>query len=102
MGSWWWSAESSAASGMGAAIEGLEGEPHRTLFSESPSRAVVSCSPDDVDAVLAIAADLSIEAHRIGATGGTELAFPWFSVALEELVATYEGALEENLSDTMT
>jgi phosphoribosylformylglycinamidine synthase subunit PurL len=95
-------AESSAASDMGATIEDLEGEPHRTLFSESPSRAVVSCSPGDLDAVLAIAADLAIEAHRIGATGGTELAFPWFSVALAELASTYEGALPENLSDTMT
>jgi phosphoribosylformylglycinamidine synthase len=45
-----------------------------TLFGESASRAVVSAQPQNVNAVLKLAAELGVPVHRIGRTGGSRLA----------------------------
>jgi phosphoribosylformylglycinamidine synthase II len=94
-------AESSLASGVGVVLEELEGEPHRILFSESPSRAIVSCSSDHLGAIEELASEAGIELHRIGMTGGAALDFTWFSVDLAHLRHAYEGALPRGLSTTM-
>ena len=94
-------AESSLASGIGVALDGLEGEPHRILFSESPSRAIVSCAPSHLDAIEALATESSIELHRIGVTKGASLDLGWFTVDLAEVSDAHEGALPRSLSATM-
>jgi phosphoribosylformylglycinamidine synthase len=44
-----------------------------TLFSESASRAVVSATPEQADALLKMAADAGVPARAIGRTGGSRL-----------------------------
>jgi phosphoribosylformylglycinamidine synthase len=45
-----------------------------TLFGESASRAVVSVTPEDVPALLDLAAQQHVPAARIGRTGGSQMA----------------------------
>ncbi len=63
--------ESALAGDIGASVD-LDPalEAHRLLFSESPSRAVVSCSPVDSDRLIEGARARGIEAVVIGTTGG--------------------------------
>jgi phosphoribosylformylglycinamidine synthase len=43
--------------------------PVATLFGEAQGRIVVSCAPDDVDALLGVAEDHGVPARRIGTVG---------------------------------
>jgi len=45
-----------------------------TLFAESPSCVIISVKPMDVAAVLELASQLGVPAHRIGKTGGSRIA----------------------------
>jgi phosphoribosylformylglycinamidine (FGAM) synthase-like enzyme len=45
------------------------------LFSESPSRVVVSARGEDVTALLRMAAEAGVPAEVIGRTGGRRLSF---------------------------
>jgi phosphoribosylformylglycinamidine (FGAM) synthase-like enzyme len=45
-----------------------------TLFSESPSCVVISVQPKDATAVVKLASELGVPAHRIGRTGGARIA----------------------------
>jgi len=42
---------------------------HEVLFSESHGRAVVTCAPDRVDGVIALARELGVPAERVGVVG---------------------------------
>jgi phosphoribosylformylglycinamidine (FGAM) synthase-like enzyme len=91
-------AESSIAGGVGARVS-LDGqEPHRRLFSESPSRALVTCAPDRVNEVLDIAGRIGCAAGVIGKAGGDTLDFGAFEVDLVEAVRAFEDALPAALS----
>jgi phosphoribosylformylglycinamidine synthase len=66
----------SADSWIGATIDLPEHQrPDITLFNESQSRALLSVAPENLDAVLAYAAEQGVPAWRIGTVGGPELAF---------------------------
>ncbi|CAN5566529.1 phosphoribosylformylglycinamidine synthase subunit PurL [soil metagenome] len=95
-------AESSIASGTGFSISLPEGEPHRMLFSESPSRAVVSCAPASRDDVMRLAQDGGTPATPLGSVGGSLLSFGAFDVTLSEAAASYEEALPSHLSARVT
>ena len=43
--------------------------PVATLFGEAQGRIVLSCAPDDVDALLGLAEDYGVPARRIGTVG---------------------------------
>jgi len=85
--------ESAIYGGRGFSVDLGAGEPHRTLFSESPSRAVVSCAPDGLDALLAAASDSGVPATVVGRVGGDRLDFGTFSVSLEDAKTLYETSL---------
>jgi phosphoribosylformylglycinamidine synthase subunit PurL len=94
-------AESAVAGGHGCEIELPPQDPHRTLFSESPSRAVVTCAEADAGAVLDRAAGAGIEAHVIGSVGGRALNLGVLSVDVHEAGEIWENGLSKRLSDTI-
>jgi phosphoribosylformylglycinamidine synthase II len=94
-------AESAVAGGHGCEIELPPQDPHRTLFAESPSRAVVTCAEADVGAVLDRAANAGIEAHVIGSVGGPALNLGVLSVDVHEAGEIWENGLSKRLSDTI-
>jgi len=94
-------AESGIAGGRGFRLEDLEGEPHRSLFSESPSRAIVTCPADEVENVLALAERAGTTATRIGTVGGPEMGFGPFSMPLARAREVFEGALPKALSSSI-
>ena len=94
-------AESAIAGGRGFSLADLGLEPHRALFSESPSRAIVTCDPDQLADVLAAAERRGVAATVIGTTGGDSLRFGAFDLPLDRARTTFESALERNLSSTI-
>jgi phosphoribosylformylglycinamidine synthase len=60
--------------GFTGAVPAADGEsPAAALFGESASRAIVSVTPANLAAVLALAAELGVPAQEIGRTGGDRL-----------------------------
>jgi phosphoribosylformylglycinamidine (FGAM) synthase-like enzyme len=94
-------AECSFASSRGFSVQVGGTEPHRTLYSESPSRAVVSCAQGLVDDVLSLAADNGVAAEVIGAVAGDMCDFSVFALGLDEARSVWEGGLSDHLSATM-
>jgi phosphoribosylformylglycinamidine (FGAM) synthase-like enzyme len=90
--------ESAVRSGLGVTLEKQDEEPHRWLFSESPSRVIVSCSVEKLDVVLALAERYGIEGHQIGTVGGDSLDLGDFSLPLDSVIAAYESGLATKLS----
>jgi phosphoribosylformylglycinamidine synthase subunit PurL len=90
--------ESAVRSGLGVRLEQPQGEPHRWLFSESPTRVITSCSEEDVEALLGLAAHFRIEAYRIGTVGGDLLDLGAFSFPLDTVSAAYESGLATKLT----
>ena len=82
--------------GFDLGLSGTEG--HRALFSESPSRAVVSIAPPDVDELMSLAGELGVPAQVIGSVGGKTLELSGFAIGLDEVVDLYENALPKHLS----
>jgi phosphoribosylformylglycinamidine synthase len=66
-------AESALLGACGAIVEGSSGLPEVMLFSEDQGRAVVTCTPHDVPAVLALAVSHGVPASVAGSTGGDSL-----------------------------
>jgi phosphoribosylformylglycinamidine synthase len=66
-------AECAMLGGCGAILQLEEPSMEVTLFSEDQGRAVVSCAPAAVDAVLARSTEHAVPAHVIGKTGGQSL-----------------------------
>jgi phosphoribosylformylglycinamidine synthase len=94
--------ESALAGGLGFEIDPLGGEAHRALFSETPSRAIVTCAEDDVSALVSIAERVGARAARIGTVGAPDLAFGSLTVPLERAREIYEHALPTALSSSIT
>lgn len=95
-------AESSIRGGFGCRIEVVEGATYRTLFAESPSRAVASCEPDALAGLLALAAESACPATVIGRVGGSALDFGSFSVAFEDAASCFGSGFQAALSATMS
>jgi phosphoribosylformylglycinamidine synthase len=89
-------AESAMAGGRGFTMEAPES--HRMLFSESPSRAVISCAQESVDEVLSLARRWEVPARVIGKVAGPDLDYSAFRVPLEQARGRFEGALPSLLS----
>jgi phosphoribosylformylglycinamidine synthase len=93
-------AECAIAGGIGATTK-MSDATHVTLFSESPSRAVVSCSESSLPAVLAAAGDRAVPAARLGKVGGRRLVVAGaFDLELDLLGHAHGGALERALRPT--
>ncbi|HVL64063.1 MAG TPA: phosphoribosylformylglycinamidine synthase subunit PurL [Actinomycetota bacterium] len=95
-------AESAIGGAVGFRVDLGDGlEPHRALFSESPSRAVVSCAPEDTAGLLRFAADRGVAARRIGETGGDRLDYGACAIDLLKARTSYETALPARLSGSI-
>jgi phosphoribosylformylglycinamidine synthase len=92
-------AESAIAGGRGFALDPLEGEPHRALFSEPASCVVVST--DDETALRALADGAGVPLTRLGVVGGDVLGFGPFEVGLGRAKDAFENGLAERLSATI-
>jgi phosphoribosylformylglycinamidine synthase II len=88
-------AESCLAGALGAAVKlDTPLAPSALLFSEEPSRVIVSCSPERVADVLRTARKIGAPCVEIGTVGGTALAIEGVaSVPLEIMRTAYEGTL---------
>jgi phosphoribosylformylglycinamidine synthase len=101
-------AESCLRGGRGCTVT-LPGDAFTYLFSESAARAIVSCAPDALNAVLALAARHGVPAEAIGRVGGDSLtvdgatattagqegAAGEFTIELAELAGVHGRALPE-------
>ena len=76
----------------------LGDEPHRTLFSESPSRALVTCAPEHVRHLFSVARRAGVVAREAGSTGGDALDFGGFEMALEDARTAYEDGFARHMS----
>ena len=99
-------AESALRGGIGFTVN-LEGgdragneEAHLTLFSESPSRALVSFAPEDQASVREAAEGAGLVFQELGEVGGTDLDFGLFKVGIEGAKETFENPLPSQLSAT--
>ncbi len=85
--------ESCLRAGVGATVS-LLGDPFVGLFSESAARAIVTVSPDRLDAFLTMAASLGVPAGEVGRTGGSSLVVTdRFEIPLDELSAAWRTTL---------
>jgi phosphoribosylformylglycinamidine synthase len=90
-------AESSLRANLGFTVE-LPPD-HRLLFSESPSRALVSCDPQHRDTVMARAQQAGVTAAVLGTVGGQSLDFGAFEVDLGSAKKLFEEAIPRALDD---
>ncbi|MFY9587678.1 MAG: phosphoribosylformylglycinamidine synthase subunit PurL, partial [Actinomycetota bacterium] len=93
-------AESAIAGRIGARIEPPpdDGTTHAWLFSESASRAVVTCKPGDVTAVLDEAGSRALPAAAIGVIGGETLGIRGaLEIPVSDLADRFEDGLAEAL-----
>jgi len=91
-------AESAIAGKRGFRVDSMG---YRVLFSESPSRCVVTVAEADAERLLTLAAESGVEARRLGSVGGDMLDFGAFSVSLDHAVDAFEGVLPRTLSSSM-
>ena len=81
-----------------AELPGPDGGPELRLFSESASRAVLSCAPAQTADVLARARAAGVPATRIGRTGGPRLRIsPGVDVSVAEAHDAWARTLPEAL-----
>jgi phosphoribosylformylglycinamidine synthase len=72
--------------------------PDFWLFSESASRALLSCDENKLDVLLERARALGVPAQRIGSTGGDRIRVPGvLDLALEQAEAAWAATLPENM-----
>ena len=93
-------AEMAIAGGTGARIDPTAPgpAPHMWLFSESASRAVVTCAEQDLDAVLDAAGSRGLPAEVIGIVGGDSLSIGMhLDLPIATLAERFESALPEML-----
>ncbi len=93
-------AECAIRSGLGVEVTlaDLHGRPEYALFSESASRAIVSCDPALADALLALARAQGVPAAAIGRVGGERVRIaPGVDVALTEAHDVWARTLPEAL-----
>lgn len=94
-------AESGMRGGVGFRVTLAGDEPHRAAFSETPSRAIVSCDPSVVAEVVALASSHGVSASVLGSVGGHGLDFGAFSVSFSRASAAFSSGLEAALSATI-
>ena len=82
--------------GFSATIESPE--PHRAWFSESPSRALLSCAPGSDGELLSRLEAAGIEAVRLGMVGGDRLDLGHVRLPLESAKRVFEGTLPTTMS----
>ena len=91
-------AEACIQHGVGAEValpKKHDGPAHALMFSEEPSRIVVSFAPEHQDTVRAIADANQTELSMLGTVGGTQLAIDGVcSVAVDALKHAYDTALD--------
>ncbi|MFN2595245.1 MAG: phosphoribosylformylglycinamidine synthase subunit PurL [Actinomycetota bacterium] len=71
---------------------------HPFLFCESPARAIVTCSPSDVEAVTEIARGYGIPVAVLGNAGGSTLDFGSFELPIKDARDAFERGLVDALS----
>ncbi|MDQ3767224.1 MAG: phosphoribosylformylglycinamidine synthase subunit PurL [Actinomycetota bacterium] len=91
-------AEAAFAGHVGFSVELPPGEAWRVLFSESPSRAVVSCARRDAARLTLAARDHEVPIRMLGEAAGMDLEFGAFSVPLEDARSRWGSAFAESLS----
>lgn len=88
-------AESSIAGGVGCDVE--LGSPLEA-FSETPSRAVVTCAPADLAVVLEAAHVAGVPAAQLGSVGGSNISMgAGLTLPLENAKEVFEGSLPRSL-----
>jgi phosphoribosylformylglycinamidine (FGAM) synthase-like enzyme len=93
-------AECSLAGGVGFTLDEFDAD-HLVMFSESPSRAIVTCNSSNTSEIIAAAERAGTAAQVIGKVGGTRMDLGLFSIALEEARMGFERALSDNLSSSI-
>ncbi|MGH2729239.1 MAG: phosphoribosylformylglycinamidine synthase subunit PurL, partial [Actinomycetota bacterium] len=93
-------AESALAGGRGFSVDVSGAAPHRELFSETPSRALVSCAPSAASEIEDIARKAGVGCRVLGTVGGSKLDFGCFAVTVDETKDVFETALPSALSAT--
>jgi phosphoribosylformylglycinamidine synthase len=76
-------------------------QPHAALFSESPSRALISCAEEHAGALAQLAAHHRVPFRLIGVAGGPSLDFGAFALLLDDLERVFESTLPNILSASM-
>ena len=94
-------AESALAGAIGFSLEVPESS-HAIWFSESPSRAVVSCPQERVEAVRRLADEQGVPSSVLGSVGGDSLRYGTFEVPLDAATDVFEGAFRRMLSASMS
>ncbi|MDQ3785132.1 MAG: phosphoribosylformylglycinamidine synthase subunit PurL [Actinomycetota bacterium] len=94
-------AEAAFAGRVGFNVELPPGEAWRVLFSETPSRAVVSCPRPDVARLTLAARDHEVPIRLLGEVGGEDLEFGAFGVSLERALSRWDSAFVESLSSKL-
>ena len=94
-------AESAIAGARGFRVEMSGTEPHRDLFSESPSRCVVSVEPSKTDDLLALAQSKGVPVTQLGSVGGSSLDFGAFAIEVAQAIEVFESVVPRTLSTTM-
>ena len=83
-------AECAIAGRFGFEVELPGGDPHLMAFSESPSRAVVSCAPGKVEAVKQLADEHSVPLQIAGSVTNEHLDLGTFRVASDVATEVFE------------
>ena len=87
-------AEMAAAGGTGAEVDLPAPGGHVALFAETPSAVLAAVPADQLDAVLAAAADAGVAAQTVGTAGGDRLRIgDLVDVTVDELVGRWRGTL---------
>src|SRR5439155_6110431 len=96
-------AEAAVGGGVGfrVALPAAGLAPHVALFSESPSRVVVTARRGREDDLAARATEAGVPCERLGTTGGATLAFDGaFEVPLQDALVEYEGAIPRAMASS--
>ena len=93
-------AESAIAGARGIKVE-LDAD-HAVLFSETPSRCVVSCAPTALQQLLGLASSAGVPASVLGSVSGPDIDLGAFKVSLTEAREAFESVLSRTLSTTMS
>jgi phosphoribosylformylglycinamidine synthase len=92
-------AESAIAAGIGFEVRT---GGYRELFSESPSRCLITVSEENEQRLLDLASSLNVEAAVLGSVSGSDLDFGTFAVPLQGAAEAFESVLSSTLSTTMS
>ncbi|HET7482451.1 MAG TPA: phosphoribosylformylglycinamidine synthase subunit PurL [Actinomycetota bacterium] len=93
--------ESAIAGRLGATTTLTSSDGYRALFSESPSRALVSVSRDMLDQLSSLGSEHGVPTRVIGTVGGPEIGLLDVSIGLDDATRLYENALQRHLSASL-